>query len=81
MMMMLGYWVRFADEPPTFFYFMSDQPPSGQYKFKGIWKPLIDPWYLMDLIMSGDVDLDGPFDDPPEGVPPFEPSPPVPSNQ
>jgi hypothetical protein len=55
------------------YYFMGAEPPDEQYIFRGgAWKPLIDGYYLMDKIIDGDPDVDGPFDDPPEGVPPFE---------
>jgi hypothetical protein len=33
------------------------------------WEPLIDGYYLWDKIIDGDPDTDGPFADPPAGVP------------
>lgn len=70
----LGYYIRdTGDGDVSYYYFMNQEPPDGQYKFKGgVWKPMIDGYYLMDKIIDGDPDIDGPFDAPPEGVLPFE---------
>ena len=56
-------------------YFAGAQPPDGQYReYCGQWTLLPDGFYLADLIAMGLVE--GPFDDPPDGVPPFEAGPP-----
>jgi hypothetical protein len=61
----LGYYTR-GDSV----FAMLDEPPLGQYVLRdGAWVPLPDGFYLMDKIIDGDVDTDGPFADPPEGVP------------
>jgi hypothetical protein len=51
-------------------FYLGAEPPAGQYVFRdGAWVPLPDPFYLMDKIIDGDPDVDGPFPDPPKGVP------------
>jgi hypothetical protein len=65
---MLGYYRR----GETSFH-MSAEPPSGQYVYRpdaGVWVPLQDGYYLWGKLITGDVDTDGPFPDPPAGVPP-----------
>jgi hypothetical protein len=33
---------------------MGDEPPLEQYMLHGeTWEPLVDPWYLMDMIIDG----------------------------
>ena len=60
------------DAPDVFYFFIGDEPPLEQYiLINGVWRPLIDPWFLMDKIIDGDPDIDGPTEDPPEGVPPY----------
>lgn len=55
----------------VYHFFMAEEPPDGQYIFRGgAWVPLVNGYYLMDRLITGDVDVDGPFDDPPKGVPP-----------
>jgi hypothetical protein len=62
---MLGYYVR----GETVFH-MSAEPPFGQLvRRDGWWLPLTDGYYLWGKLLSGDVDTDGPFDDPPAGIP------------
>jgi hypothetical protein len=62
----LGYYVRHGE----YHFAMTAEPPDGQLVLRGDhWEPLPDPWYLMDKLITGDVDTDGPFADPPEGVP------------
>lgn len=51
---------------------MGDDPPLEQFRLKintNTWEPLSDPWYLMDRIIDGDLDYDGPMKNPPRGVP------------
>jgi hypothetical protein len=49
---------------------MGDDPPLAQYVLRGkTWEPLPDPWSLMDMVMDGDPDYDGPTANPPPGVP------------
>ena len=52
----LGYYIRdTGDGDVSYYYFMNQEPPDGQYKFKGgVWKPMIDGYYLMDKIIDGD---------------------------
>ena len=46
------------------------EPPLDQFVLRdGAWVPLPDGFYLADRLMGGDVDLDGPFVEPPEGMP------------
>jgi hypothetical protein len=61
------------DAPDVFHLYMGDEPPLEQYiLIKGEWRPLIDPWFLMDKIIDGNPDISDPMPDPPEGVPPYE---------
>jgi hypothetical protein len=61
----LGYYTRDAGQDSSHF-LMTAEPPSGQYVLRdGVWVPLPDPFYLMGLIISGDVDMVGPMPDPP----------------
>jgi hypothetical protein len=33
---------------------MGDEPPLEQYiLIDGVWEPLSDPWYLMDMVIEG----------------------------
>jgi len=49
---------------------MGDEPPDKQYVLRGeTWELLPDPWSLMDRIIDGDPDYDGPTVNPPRGVP------------
>jgi hypothetical protein len=67
----LGYYVKDTGDGDVYNFFMADEPPLGQYVLHdGVWVPLPDPWYLMDKIIDGDPEVDGPVADPPEGVPP-----------
>jgi hypothetical protein len=51
-----------------------DEPPDEQYIYlHGVWKPLKNGYHLMDMIIDGQPDLDGPFPNAPEGVPPAPP--------
>ena len=44
---------------------MGDEPPDEQYVFRGeVWKPLPDPWHLMDMVIDGAPDLSGPVKNP-----------------
>ena len=61
------------DAPDVFVFYMASEPPEGQFiLINGAWRPLVDPWFLMDKIMDGDPEVGDPTDDPPEGVPPYE---------
>jgi len=65
---MLGYSTRGESV-----FWMEDEPPRGQYGYRpdeGAWVPLLDGYYLWWKLISGDVDTDGPFDVPPDGIPP-----------
>lgn len=54
-------------------FYMGGEPPLEQYVFRdAAWQPLPDGFYLMDKLIDGDVDLDGPVPDPPKGVPAFQ---------
>ena len=54
-------------------FYVAAEAPLGQYVFRGgQWVPLSDGFFLMDKLITGDVNVDGPFDDPPGGVPDFE---------
>jgi hypothetical protein len=60
---------------------MGDEPPLEQYILHvGKWTPLVDGFYLMDMIIDGNPEISGPVLDPPEGVPPYEPIAPSPDN-
>jgi hypothetical protein len=61
----LGYYVH-GDSV----FWMGKEPPLEQFIFRdGAWQPLHDGFYLIHKIITGDVDTDGPFEDPPAGVP------------
>jgi hypothetical protein len=65
----VGYYTQ-DDGEDRFHYFMGDDPPLAQYVLRGkTWEPLPDPWSLMDMVMDGQPDLDGPVANPPRGVP------------
>jgi hypothetical protein len=82
----LGYYIRDTGDGDVRCYYMADEPPDGQFAFRGgAWVPLevyglldgarvalVDGCYVMDRLIDGDPEFDGPFDDPPSGVPPFE---------
>lgn len=64
----LGYYIQ--DDGETV-YLMQAEPPEGQFVLHGdVWELLIDPWYLMDMIIDGNPTLSDPMVNPPEGVPP-----------
>jgi hypothetical protein len=54
----------------TFYhYYMGDEPPLEQYILHGgKWEPLVDGYYLMDLVIDGSPELTGPVKNPPKGV-------------
>ena len=61
------------DAPDVFYYFMGGEPPDGQFiLINGVWRPLIDPYFLADKLIDGDPGVGNPTDEPPEGVPPYE---------
>jgi hypothetical protein len=65
----VGYYVRDTGQH-VYHYYMGDEPPLEQYVLHGdTWEPLVDPWYLMDLVINGQPDLTGPVANPPRGVP------------
>jgi hypothetical protein len=65
----IGYYSQ-DDGVDHWYYFMGDEPPDEQYILRdGTWKPLVDPWYLMDMIMDGNPEVSGPTVNPPRGVP------------
>jgi hypothetical protein len=52
------------------YFLVAGEPPDGQFLLcDGTWKPLTDGFYLMNRLIVGDVDIDGPMADPPAGVP------------
>ena len=54
----------------VYYYYMGAEPPEEQYILRERkWQPLEDGYYLMDLIINGDPDLEGPVPNPPEGAP------------
>ena len=65
----VGYYTRDTGQRVTHFY-MGDEPPLEQYLLHdGVWEPLADGYYLMDMIIDGAPDLSGPVKNPPRGVP------------
>lgn len=65
-----GYYTQDTGQNVYYFY-MGAEPPEEQYILReGKWKPLADGWYLMDLVINGTPDLNGPVPNAPEGVPP-----------
>jgi hypothetical protein len=67
-----GYYTQDTGDGDVYHFFMGDEPPLEQYILHGgMWEPLIDPWFLMDMVIDGQADLTGPFVDPPEGVTPI----------
>jgi hypothetical protein len=61
----VGYYAQ-DDGVDRWHYFMGDEPPDKQYILRdGAWKPLIDPWYLMDMIIDGNPKIAGPTVNPP----------------
>jgi hypothetical protein len=68
----LGYYTQDTGQH-VYRYFMGAEPPQEQYILReGVWEPLSDGFYLMDLIFDGTPDLSGPVKNPPKGVPPFK---------
>jgi hypothetical protein len=66
----LGYYVRDTGEGDAYHYLMTAEPPLGQFILRdGAWVPLVDGFSLMDRLIDGDPDFDGPVSDPPAGVP------------
>jgi hypothetical protein len=66
-----GVYVRDTGDGYTCYFAMTDEPPDGQYVLRGQkWVPLPgDGFGLMDRLITGEPDYDGPMTDPPEGVP------------
>jgi hypothetical protein len=49
----VGYYTQDTGQH-VYHYFMGDEPPLEQYMLHGeTWEPLVDPWYLMDMIIDG----------------------------
>jgi hypothetical protein len=66
-----GYYTESFYEGDDVHYFVGGEPPLEQYiLINGVWKPLVDGFYLMDKIIDGDPGVGDPTDEPPEGVPP-----------
>ena len=71
-----GFYVEehFSGTISASYYWMGDSAPTDQFVLIGDhWEPLWNPWGIADRLMKGDGP-DGPFEDPPEGVPPAPPS-------
>jgi hypothetical protein len=67
---MVGYYTCDTGDGDVSDYYMGDEPPEKQYVLRGkTWELLPDPWSLMDRIIDGDPDYDGPTVNPPRGVP------------
>ena len=65
----VGYYTQ-VSQRYVWHYFMGDDPPLEQYILRdGAWKPLNDGYYLMDMIIDGNPEISGPFQNPPRGVP------------
>jgi len=68
----VGYYTRDLGDGEHRHYHMGDDPPLEQYRLNvnsNAWELLPDPWSLMDRIIDGDPDYDGPTVNPPRGVP------------
>ena len=65
-----GYYTQDTGQS-VYHFFMGDEPPEEQYMLHGDkWEPLVDGWYLMDMVINGAPDLTGPVGARPEGVRP-----------
>jgi hypothetical protein len=54
----LGYYTQDSGQGVVSHYFMGDDPPLEQFILRGnVWKPLPDPWYLMDMVIDGNPEL------------------------
>jgi hypothetical protein len=61
-----GYYTQDSGQNVYLFY-MGDEPPLEQYVLTGgAWVPLIDGYFLMDLLIDGDPTITSPWPDPPE---------------
>jgi hypothetical protein len=57
-----GVYVRDIGDGDVCYFLMIDEPPRGQYVLRGdVWVPLPDGFFLMDKLITGDVDTDGPL--------------------
>lgn len=66
----LGFYTQDTGQNVYYFY-MAAEPPEGQYILReGKWHPLVDGYYLMDMIINGQPDLTGPEPALPKGAPP-----------
>ena len=66
----IGYYVKDTGDGDLYHFFMGDEAPLKQYVLRGDrWEPLPDPWYLMDKVIDGDPEVDGPMKDPRESHP------------
>ena len=62
----IGYYTRDTGQSVDHFY-MGDEPPREQYiLINNAWELLSDGWYLMDMVIDGQPDLDGPVENPPK---------------
>lgn len=56
-----GYYVYEHEAGDESYYYMGTDPPKDQYLLvNGAWEPLTDGWYLMDMIIGGNVNLSSP---------------------